>query len=392
MTAPRPDEERFARALRGIVPPGAALHEPQFNGSEWTMVKDCLDTGWVSTAGAYVNAFEAALSTYCGAEHAVATVNGTAALQVCLLLAGVRPGDEVLVPSLTFVATANAVTYCGATPHFVDSNHRTLGVDAEKLADYLKANTREEDGVTINVATGRPVRALVGMHVFGHAIDLDAVVELCQRHAIVFVEDAAESLGSYYNGRHTGNRGAVAALSFNGNKIVTTGGGGAVLTNDAGLAARARHLTTTAKVAHPWDYDHDCVGFNYRLPNINAALGCAQMACLDERVDKKRQLAARYAAAFADIDGIDFFREPEGRKSNYWLNAVLLSPALAPRRDAFLETAIAAGFQVRPAWKPMHELPMFADCPRMDLSVTTDLRARLINLPSSPQLMDADHG
>ncbi|MBC7505787.1 MAG: LegC family aminotransferase [Sandarakinorhabdus sp.] len=376
-------------AVRGVLGPAdtmIALHEPEFAGNEARYVADCIETGWVSSVGSYVDRFERDLAAFTGSAHAVATMNGTAALHVCLLLAGVRPGDEVLVPALTFIATANAVSYANAVPHFVDAEARSLGVDPARLELYLRDIADVIDGVTVNRATGAPIRALLVMHVFGHPCDLDALDALARRWHLVLVEDAAESLGSSYHGRHTGNVGRLASLSFNGNKVVTTGGGGAVLTNDPVLGARAKHLTTTARVRHRWDFVHDEIGFNYRLPNLNAALGCAQLERLPDMLARKRRLAAQYEAAFAPLAGVEFVREPTGTTGNYWLNAIVLDAALAERRDDVLTALNDAGYMSRPLWMPMHRLPMYAGCPRDALAVTEQLSATLINLPSSPKL------
>jgi perosamine synthetase len=359
------------------------LHEPRFAGNEWACTKECLDTGWVSSAGKYVDQFERMLAEYTGAKFAIATVNGTAALHLCLRLAGVEPGDEVLAPALSFVATANAIAYCHAVPHFVDSEMRTLGVDAEKLANHLSEIAKVKNGVCFNNRTGRRIRALVPMHTFGHPVDMDALLEVAARYQILVVEDAAESLGSHYKNRHTGNDGCLSALSFNGNKIVTTGGGGAILTNDAELAKRAKHLSTTAKVPHAWEYQHDFTGYNYRMPNLNAAVGCAQMEQLPAFREAKRSLAARYAKAFEGVGGIRFFSEPEFAKSNYWLNVLLLDKSDLKLRDALLDLTNKNKVMTRPAWELLHRLPMYKDCPRTDLAVAEDLAGRLINIPSS---------
>jgi len=363
-----------------------ALHEPEFAGHEWDYVRECLDTGWVSTVGAYVDRFERDLAGFTGAAHAIATSNGTAALHVCLVLAGVRAGDEVLVPALTFVATANAVAYVGATPHFVDCETVSLGVDAARLEEYLAETATIAGGLCINRRTGAVIRALVVMHVFGHPSDLDALDELTRRWHLTLVEDAAESLGSRYRGRHTGTVGRLAALSFNGNKVVTTGGGGAVLTDDAGFARRGKHITTTARVAHRWSFLHDEVGYNYRLPNINAALGCAQLEQLPSMLRRKRALAARYARAFDGMAGVRFLVEPPGTESNYWLNAIVLDAAAEYLRDDLLAALNDAGFGSRPVWTLMHRLPMFESCPRMELGVAACMEARVVNLPSSARL------
>lgn len=368
-----------------------ALHEPHFFGKEWIYLKECLDTGWVSSAGKFVDRFEEDLAAYTGVRRAVAVVNGTAALHICLKLVGVEPADEVLVPSLTFVATANAVTYCGAIPHFVDCEERTLGLDPYLLGQYLEDIADVGATGCINRLTGRRIKAVVPMHAFGHPVDLDPLVEICRRFRLELVEDAAESLGSFYKGEHTGKKGMVSALSFNGNKVLTTGGGGAILTNDTELATYAKHLTTTAKLPHRWEFNHDMVGYNYRLPNLNAALGCAQLEQLPGFIASKRALARRYAAAFSSVPGVRFFIEPEFARSNYWLNVLLLDDEYAGERDAILAATNDAGIMTRPAWTPMHRLPMFASSPRMALSVTESLSARLINIPSSAFLGE-DYG
>lgn len=362
------------------------LHEPCFEGREWEYVKECLDTGWVSTAGKFVDRFESMLQEFTGARRAVAVVNGTAALHAALVLAGVRPGDEVVMPALTFVATANAIAYIGATPHFVDCEESSLSMNSESLAARLEAVAEIRDGACINKETGRRISAVIPMHAFGHAADMDGLLEVCDRYGLIVVEDSAESLGSYYRGRHTGLFGLMGILSFNGNKTVTTGGGGAILTNDEALADQAKHVTTTAKLPHKWEYVHDRVGFNYRLPNINAALGCAQMEVLPDFLARKRRLAESYAQAFDAVDGVRFVTEPEGRRSNYWLNALLLDEDLADLRDEVLEKTNEAGIMTRPAWTLMHRLAMYQDCPRGDLSVSESLERRLINIPSGPKL------
>jgi perosamine synthetase len=375
-----------ARTVLGESAQTMPLHEPEFAGREWDYVKECLDTGWVSSVGSYVDRFERDLATFTGAAHVVATSNGTSALHICLLLAGVKAGDEVLMPTLTFIATANAVSYIAAVPHFVDSETVSLGVDAAKLDSHLRETARLVNGVCVNQRTGAAIRALVVMHVFGHPSDLDALADVARRWKLMLIEDAAESLGSTYHGRHTGNVGLLSALSFNGNKVVTTGGGGAVLTNDVGLGRRAKHLTTTARIPHRWNFLHDEVGYNYRLPNLNAALGCAQLERLPSMVERKRRLAARYEAAFADVAGIQFLREPPGTSSNYWLNAIVLDAANEALRDDLLTALNDAGYMSRPVWTLMHKLPMYGACPRADLDVAERLEARVINLPSSAKL------
>jgi len=371
---------------RGFVP----LHEPEFVGNEGTYVADCINTGWVSSVGAYVDRIEHDLAQFCGTKHAVAMVNGTAALHISLLLAGVAPGDEVLMPTLTFIATANAATYAGGVPHFVDSEANSLGVDPDRLSAHLEAIAERRDGACYNRVTGRRIAALIVMHAFGHPARIGPLSTLCDHWNIPLVEDAAESLGSFYKGTHTGNFGLVAALSFNGNKVMTTGGGGAILTNDSGLAKRAKHLSTTARVPDRWNFVHDQIGFNYRMPNINAALGCAQLEQVPDMLARKRLLAERYAAGFERVDGVNFLNEPEGTVSNYWLCTLLLDPNHMGEQEALLAALNDAGLMARPVWTLMHRLPMFADAPRADLSTAENLAERVINIPSSPNLVARD--
>lgn len=381
--------EQVVAAIRLVAGPApVALHEPRFAGNEWAYLKECLDSTFVSSVGKFVDRFEADLAAYTGAKHAVAVVNGTAALHIALKLAGVEAGDEVLIPALTFVATANAVAYCGATCHFVDSDERTLGVDPHKLREYLMATTEQRNGVCVNRATGQVIRALVPMHTFGHPVDLDGLLAVAHDFNLVLVEDAAESLGSYYHGRHTGTFGRFGTLSFNGNKTITTGGGGAILTNDPQLAQTAKHLTTTAKLPHRWAFEHDQIGYNYRLPNINAALGCAQLEQLPGFLEAKRRLFQRYQDAFAEIQGASIVMEPEGCHSNYWLQTLLLAPEKADQQEAILAASNDAGLMTRPVWMLMNRLPPYRDCPAMDLAGVESLAARLINVPSSAHLAD----
>ena len=391
--APAVLASQIVDAVRTVVGPGpVALHEPRFGGNEWAYVKECLDSTFVSSVGTFVDRFEADLAAYTGAKYAVAVVNGTAALHVALQLAGVRPGDEVLVPALTFVATANAIAYCGATPHFVDSEERTLGLDPKALRDYLRGICEIHTGQCVNRATGRVIRALVPVHTFGHPVDLDGVLALARDFHLALVEDAAESLGSMYHGRHTGTFGLMGTLSFNGNKTITTGGGGAILTNDLDLARRARHLTTTAKVSHRWAFVHDEIGYNYRMPNINAALGCAQLEQLPDFLAAKRRIFERYSMAFADVPHARIVAEPSGCRSNYWLQSLLLDESVADQRDAILSATNDAGLMTRPIWALMSRLAPYRDCPRTNESVAESLARRVINLPSSAHLcMDDPH-
>ncbi len=384
MSAPFPLAEQVVAALRTAIGAGpAVLHEPSFRGNEWLYLKECLDSTFVSSVGKFVDRFEADLAGYTGAKYAVAVVNGTAALHIALKLAGVKPNDEVLVPALSFVATANAVAYCGATPHFVDSEASTLGVDASKLRDYLASKTEQRAGQCVNCSTGQVIRAVVPMHTFGHSVNLDGMLAVAHDFNLALVEDAAESLGSYYCGRHTGTFGLMGALSFNGNKTITTGGGGAILTDDSELARHAKHLTTTAKLPHPWEYRHDEIGYNYRLPNINAALGCAQLEQLPAILESKRHLFERYQAAFSSVPQVRMVAEPEGCLSNYWLQTLLLDENHANWRDAILTATNDAKLMTRPAWNLLPELVPYRECPGMELPVAESLERRLINLPSS---------
>jgi perosamine synthetase len=384
----RLDIREVVEVVRGVVgvADSVALHEPEFSGNEKTYLNDCIDSTFVSSVGEFVERFEAMLSARTGSRHAIACVNGTAALQVALQLAGVRANDEVIVPALTFVATANSVSFLAAVPHFVDSESRTLGLSARALAERLDAvGERGPHGIR-NAQTGRRIAAVVPMHAFGHPVDLAGLLEVAEAWNIPVVEDATESVGTLYRNRHTGTFGLLSALSFNGNKIITTGGGGAILTGDDELARRAKHITTTAKLPHRWAFDHDEIGYNFRLPNLNAALGCAQLEQLDGFVARKRRLANQYRAAFSHVSGIQVFVEPEGARSNYWLNALLLDESEMEQRDKLLDELNDAGVMSRPAWTLLHRLPMYCECPRGHLLVAEGLGRRIVNVPSSARL------
>lgn len=363
-----------------------ALHEPSMGEAERNAVADCVSSGWVSYGGPQVGAFERRLAELTGATDAVALVSGTAALHLALALLGVRAGDEVLMPSLTFVGTANAAAHAAAVPHFVDSAPDRPGLCPDALARRLAEIAAPGPDGPVNTETGRRIAALVVVHVFGHPADMAPLLRIAEAWGIPVVEDAAESLGSRIGGIHTGMLGCIGMLSFNGNKIVTTGGGGALISADASLIARARHLSTTAKRPHAWAYEHDAVAYNYRLPALNAALGLAQLDRLDDALAAKRHLAAHYREVFAEIEGVRFLEEPSGTTSNYWLNAILLDRPDTTARDQILSRLHAAGFLARPAWLPMHHLPMYRDAPRGPLPGTEEAHGRLINLPSSPFL------
>ena len=363
-----------------------SLHEPSFNGNEWLYIKECLDSTFVSSVGKFVDKFENDLVDFTGAKHAVAVVNGTAALHIALKLAGVCAEDEVLVPALTFVATANAVTYCNAVPHFVDSEETTLGIDASKLSHYLKVNTRQDSGNCVNKKTGRIIKAIVPMHTFGHPSNLEELLEICEDFNLVMVEDAAEAIGSYYKNQHVGTFGLIGTLSFNGNKTITTGGGGAILTNDDAIARKAKHLTTTAKLPHPWEFRHDQIGFNYRMPNINAALGCAQLEQLPEKLKSKRDLFNKYSSVFNVLEGLSIFKEPVNCQSNYWLQTLLLDQNMTSYQNSILQDTNLAGYMTRPSWVLLNELAPFSDFPSMDTNTSKSLSSRIINIPSNLDL------
>lgn|SRR3990167_5869088 len=376
--------EQIVLAIQSVIGNGpVALHEPQFSGNEWKYVKECLDTGWVSSVGKFVDRFERELASYTDAKYAITVVNGTAALHLALQLAGVQSNDEVLVPGLTFIATANAVSYCGAIPHLIDSEERTLGVDPEALRDYLKTIAEIQNNLCINRVTGRIIRAIIPMHTFGHPVDIEGIVSIAKDFHLVIIEDAAEALGSRIDDQHVGTFGIMGALSFNGNKTITTGGGGAILTNDALLAKHAKHLSTTAKLPHRWEYRHDEVGYNYRLPNINAALGCAQLEQISDLLRAKRQLFQAYQHAFQSIVDVSLVTEPIGCQSNYWLQTIILDHAVAEFRDEILLKTNEVGVMTRPAWSLMHQMPFYKACPQMPLPIAESLEKRLINIPSS---------
>lgn len=361
-----------------------SLHEPVFAGNEWTYVKECLDTGWVSSAGKFVERFEAELARRCGTKHAVALVNGTAALDLALKILGVKAGDEVISPSLTFIATVNAIAYQGATPLFLDVEESTFGLDPDALEAFLAKETEMRGGACVRKASGRRIAACVPMHALGHPVRLEPLLAACAARGIPVIEDAAEALGSSWRGRPLGSFGRVGTLSFNGNKIMTTGGGGALVTDDDELARRAKHLSTQAK-SDADAFWHDAVGHNYRLPNVNAAIGCAQLEQLDGFVTRKRAIAALYRELFADSP-LRLVWEPDGARSNFWLNTVIAPSPEAQSR--VLKALKSRGFGSRPLWAPAHRQPMYAECPRADLAVTDRLWRTSVSLPSSANLTD----
>lgn len=360
------------------------LHAPLFIGNEKKYLEECIDTTFVSSVGKFVDRFEADMAAYTGAKKAVVCVSGTNALHMALMLVGVERDDEVLTQALTFIATCNAVSYIGAHPVFIDVDMETLGLSPQAVKDWLVKNAEIRNGVCYNKHTGRRVKACVPMHTFGHPVKIDELVTVCEDWHIELVEDAAESIGSLYKGRHTGTFGKVGAISFNGNKTITTGGGGMLLFQDEELGKLAKHLTTQAKVPHRWAFVHDHIGYNYRMPNINAALGCAQLENIDRYVEYKRETAVIYADFFKNVPDITFFTEPENCRSNYWLNVVMLKDKAA--QQEFLEYTNDHGVMTRPVWELMNRLEMFKYCETDGLENTQWLADRIVNIPSSVRL------
>lgn len=360
------------------------LSVPKFLGKEKEYLAECIDSTFVSSVGHFVDRFEDDMARYTEAARAVVCVSGTNALHMGLLMAGVGRDDEVLTQALTFIATCNALSYIGAHPVFLDVDRHTMGLSPDAMKEWLARNAEMRDGQCFNRHSGRRVKACVPMHTFGHPVRICEIADLCREWNIELVEDAAESVGSRYRGRHTGTFGKVGALSFNGNKTITTGGGGMLLFQDAELGAACKHITTQAKIPHRWEFRHDSVGYNYRMPNINAALGCAQLENLDRYIADKRQTAAEYQEFFRDADGIEFFTEPEDCFSNYWLNAVILKDKAAQLE--FLQETNDSGVMTRPIWELMNRLPMFEKCETDGLKNTVWFADRVVNIPSSVRL------
>lgn len=361
------------------------LHAPVFRGNEKKYLLDCIDSTFVSYLGKYVTKFEEMTAQFTGARYAIAVVNGTAALQVALQIAGVKPGDEVITQALTFGATASAIVHAGAQPVFIDVDRDTMGMSPQKLEDWLKTNaaTTSQSDAVIDQATGRPIAAIVPMHTFGHPCRIDEIKAIADKYSIPLIEDSAESLGSYYKGKHTGTFGLAGILSYNGNKTITTGGGGMIITNDEKFAARARHITTTAKVPHRWEYVHDEAGYNYRMTNVNAAIGVAQMEKITEYLQNKRETAEQYGQ-FCRVNGIGFITEPKDAVSNYWLNAITMENR--EERDAFLEFSNDNGVMTRPLWRLMNKLEMYKNSPHDDLTNSQWLEDRIVNIPSGVRI------
>ena len=360
------------------------LHEPRFIGNEKKYLNECIDSTFVSSVGKFVDEFEQKIADFTGAKYAVATTNGTSALHVSLLLADVQNGDEVVTQPLTFIATCNAISYCNATPVFVDVDLDTMGLSPSALEKFLDENCELIDNHCVNKKSKKIIKACVPMHTFGHPCRIDEIQTICDKWHIALVEDAAESLGSYYKGQHTGTFGKLGAISFNGNKIITSGGGGCIVTDDEALAKKAKHMTTTAKIPHRWEYTHDMIGYNYRLPNINAALLVAQLEQLELFLQNKRELSCKYEEFFANRSDIAFVKEPDLCKSNYWLHAVLLKDR--KHRDEFLDFTNKNGVMTRPIWTLMNRLEMFQNCQCEDVSNSLYLEERVVNIPSSVRI------
>lgn len=374
-----PETIAFIRDLYGEKEAFIPLHAPTFAGNEKKYLEECIDTTFVSSVGKFVDLFEQKVAEYTAAKHAVVCVNGTNALHIALKISGVEEGDMVITQPLTFIATTNAIVYAGAVPAFVDVDKDTMGLSPTSLERFLQDNAQLRNGTCYHKQTGRRIKACLPMHTFGHACRIEEILAICEHYHIAVVEDAAEAMGSYYKGKHLGTFAPIGAISFNGNKTITTGGGGMILTNDETIAHRAKHLTTQAKLPHAWEFVHDEIGYNYRMPNINAALGVAQLEQLDGFLANKRATAEAYKAYF-EKQGIAFFAERENEKCNYWLNAIILKDK--EERNAFLTEANAQGVMSRPIWQLMNRLPMFVNCERGDLSNAEWLEARVVNIPS----------
>ena len=370
-------KEHYPENREGII----ALHEPILDGKEKEYLIDCIDTGYVSTVGAYVTKFEDQLKKVTGSQYAVAMVNGTCALHIALMISGVTENTEVIVQPLTFIATCNAVKYAGAYPVFVDVDLNTMGMCPKALRRFLETETEEREGKRFNKKTNRLISACVPMHVFGHACDIKEISKICSEHNIPLIEDAAEAIGSYSDNKHLGTFGQIGMLSFNGNKTITCGGGGALITDDESLAQKARHLSTTARIREGFEFIHDAIGYNYRLTNVNAAIGCAQLERLEEFIKVKRHMAKAYEAFISDLDGLQFMTEPQNTKSNYWFNTVKM--ANRKSRDELLERAQKNNIQCRPVWKLMPDMPMYKSCEHDGYANASELYERLVNIPSS---------
>ena len=375
----------FIQFVRGVyrTKKNIPLHVPKFIGNEKKYLRECIDSTFVSSVGKFVDQFEKKIAKYTGARYAIATTNGTSALHVSLILAGVEKNNEVITQPLNFVASCNAISYCNAKPIFIDVDKDTMGLSPSKLKFFLEKNKSIKNKECINKKTKKVIKACVPMHSYGHPCRIDEIKKICDEYYIFLIEDAAESVGSFYKNIHTGTFGHIGAMSFNGNKIITAGGGGCIITNNKVLAKKAKHLTTTAKVPHKWDFNHDMIGYNYRMPNINAALLLAQLEKLNDFINNKRNLANKYEAFFKNVD-YDFFKEPKNSKSNYWLNSIILKDKY--QKNKFLEQTNSKGVMTRPIWTLMNNLPMFKDAQCHNLNNSKWLDERVVNIPSSTTL------
>ena len=363
------------------------LHAPEFTNLEFDLIRKCIESGWVSSAGPFLDEFENKLCEFMGCKYAVAMSSGTSALQIAIICCGVRPGDEVLMPALTFVGTANAVAHAGAIPHFLDSDMQTLGICPVSLEKHLESTTIKSKGKTINKNTDNVISAIIPMHTFGHPVDIDPIMKIAKEYNLSVIEDAAEALGSKYKFLYCGTFGDAGIVSFNGNKIITTGGGGALITNNQEIAKKARHISSTAKVSHKYQYLHDEIGYNYRMPSLNAALGCAQISKLDDFIAKKRKLHTVYESIFAESKLASLVKEPKNSVSNYWLNGLILDEQFIPIRDTIIDLAWDLGVQCRPVWNLMPTLPMYRNCPSADINTARKIASSLISIPSGPGLI-----
>ena len=359
------------------------LHEPHFCGNEWKYVKKTLDDNYVSSIGSFVDKFEDQIKKFTKSKYAISVVNGTEALHLGLVACGVKNNDEVFVPTITFAGTANAITYSGAVPHFVDSELETLGIDPIKLEKYLKEISIKKGKFYFNKKTNRRISAIIPVHVFGNICQIDEILKIAKKYNLIVIEDAAEALGSFFHNKHAGTFGMVGCFSFNGNKILTTGGGGAIITNNKLLAKKIKHLSTTAKINDPWEYIHDAIGYNFRMPNLNAALGCAQLENLNKFLQAKRKLFNIYEKEFKLVEDIRIIKEKKFSKSNYWLNTIFIKNLSIKKRNQILKFAHKNNFFLRPVWRPLHTLKHFKKMPKMHIDVATKIYKSCINLPSS---------
>jgi aminotransferase in exopolysaccharide biosynthesis len=375
--------EETVQFIKGLYPAKnfIGLHEPLFKGNEKKYVLDAIDSTFVSSVGKYVDRFEQSIKDYTGSKYAIATVNGTSALHIALLLAGVKEGDLVITQPLSFVATCNAISYLKASPLFIDVDNKSLGLSKEKLKDFLINDTILVDGACVHKATGKRISACVPMHTFGFPVEIDSIVEICDQNHIPVVEDAAESIGSLFKGKHTGTFGLIGTYSFNGNKTITSGGGGIIITDDEYIALKAKHLTTQAKKQHRWAFEHDELGYNYRMPNINAALACAQLEQLDDYINNKRETSEKYKSFFKQFNSVKFVEEQFYCKANYWLNAVRFEDSIM--QQEFLAYSNDNGIMTRPSWNLLNTLSMFSNCIKGDLSQAESIFNTLVNIPSS---------